>query len=252
MGNSEAIARVLENLLRSVDDVRRRVGYLETNAETPSDEDLWERLTTYHYGGLAAVTDHFRGSAVSSSWTWAGAPFVVPTVSLARSVLTVSFAAAGRAFLYQGGITSNPKQVSVTLQSWTVDFAAGLRLDDGSDNNYAEVVLRTDVASTPTQWRTQARYRTGGGAVSVVNGASIYVPEFYLVRLSIWGTPWGAWGFRPFLAGPHGGLIWSPSTDLAGLAAAWAPTRVGLIFDNAVGASRTNYALVDWCDVDVT
>ena len=34
MGNWEATARILENLRRSVEDVRRRVGYLETNAET--------------------------------------------------------------------------------------------------------------------------------------------------------------------------------------------------------------------------
>ena len=47
------------------------------------DLEMWERMTTYHYGSPSAITDHFRGTALLAQWSWAGAPFVVPgTVTL--------------------------------------------------------------------------------------------------------------------------------------------------------------------------
>lgn len=214
-----------------------------------SDLDLWERLTTYHYGGLAAITDHFRGAAILPTWAWAGAPFVVPTLSLARSILTVSFAAANRAFLYQA-VTTNDKLASVALVTATVGFAAGLRLDDGTDNNYAEVVLGCSRA-VPTQWTVQGRYRVGGGAVATVSGDPISEPDLYLLQLDVLGAPWAAWGFYPRIRGHHAGRLLL-GADLAGSAAAWTPTRAGLIFDNTVGATPASYSAVDWCDLDVT
>lgn len=248
MGNSEVIARILDNLRGRLDDLRRRVGYLEANAEGPSDLEMWERLTTYHHGGAAAITDHFGGAALSSSWTWAGAPFVTPTVSLADSILNVSFGAgAGRGFAYQA-VTASNKLASVALWSMTVGFAAGLRLDDGTDNNYAEVVLRVSQAS-PTQWAVQGRYRVGGGAVATVDGDAISEPDLYVLYTVLSGALWARWYFRPFLRGPHAGLMWKPNSYAVGLPAAWTPTRAGLIFDNTAGASSGERAYVDWCDL---
>lgn len=214
-----------------------------------SDLDMYERLTTYHYGGLSAITDHFRGAALLAGWTWAGAPFVTPvTVIVSNSRLRVSFNAAGRGFLYQA-VAPSTKYASIGLASVTVGFAAGLRLDDGSDNNYAEVVLRVSQAS-PTQWAMQARYRVGGGAVTTADGDAISEPDLYVVRMLTAGAYWGAWGFKPLLYGRHGGAMWKPNTDLAAGAAAWAPTRAGLIFDNTAGAGVSELAYVDWCDLN--
>lgn len=217
-----------------------------------SDIDLWERMTTYHYGGPGAITDHFRGSALLAGWAWAAAPFVTPTtVTISRSVLRASFAAPNRAFLYQGTVATSGVMAAVGLWSPTQNFACGLRMDDGTDDNYAEVVLRVSQAS-PTQWAVQARYRAGGGVVTTAGGDAISEPDFYRLRMGITGTPWTAWGFYPLLNGPTANMImWKPITDLAAGGAAWTPTRVGLVFDDLVGSLAPYQAYVDWCDLDI-
>jgi len=220
-----------------------------------SDLEMWERLTTYHYGGVAAVNDHFRGSALLAGWNWAAAPFVVPTFSLADSILTVSFAAANRAFLYQSvpeiAINNSDKLASVSLLANTVDFGAGLRLDDGSDNNYVEVVLRVSQVS-PTQWAVQGRSRIGGGAVNTVNGDALDAPLAYVLLMNVYGQMWNGWGIYPHLKTPmgHHAEMFKPAADPAGGAAVWTPTRVGLIFDNVAGGKAWEKAFVDWCILD--
>ncbi len=52
-------------------DNRQAVDPQVPNHMPNSDLEMYERLTVYHYGGLGAITDHFRGSAILPSWTWA-------------------------------------------------------------------------------------------------------------------------------------------------------------------------------------
>jgi len=251
VGNSEVIARILDNLRGRLDDLRRRVGYLEANAEGPSDLEMWERLTTYHRGGAAAITAHFGGAALSSSWAWAGAPCVTPAARLARAILYCSFSAANRGFLYQPFVAGASRfRASVSLRSWSAGDAVGLRLDDGSDNNYAEVVLYLSAAG-PSTWHVQARYRAGGGAVASVTGPAIYIPNLYVITLYASGTRWTAWGIQANLEGAHAGWMLPLESDPAAGAASWTPTRAGIIFVHASALASSEMGYVDWCDLNV-
>lgn len=212
--------------------------------------DNWNLQGPLHWGGRGAVTDHFMGTALDTAWAWAGAPFATPgTVGVADSVLTVLNVGTARSFLYQTIISTGYKRAAVSLLSDTVGFAVGMRLDDGSDNNYVEEVLQVSAAN-PTNWAVQGRARTGGGVVATVAGDDMCVPLGYILDMILFGTRWSAWGARMGLttAGAFGGVMFKPFTALGG-ALAWTPTRVGLVFDNLVGGASWESGLVDWCEI---
>ena len=211
-----------------------------------SDLEMWERLMNYEWGGRANITDHFRGAALLGAWAWAGAPFVVPGfASPNSSYLQVAvMAAASRSFLWQADPGTGRRLLAVALAARTLDFACGIRIDDGSDNNYAEIVLRVSQA-LPNQWDVETRSRIGGGAVAVVNADTLTSPLTYVLQMDVDGTQWTAWGIETELGSePAGGTMLKNA--LVGGAWNWTPTRTGIIIDAPAGVLPADSALVDW------
>ena len=232
-------------------DVRRqRVEQRRRGIRGGSTLDDWDRLAGVHLGRRATFTDHFAGSALLPHWTWAGAPFVTPgTVTVSDSVLEVTnFTANTRAFLYQPTIDAENKVASVALKALTQYFWVGVRLDDGTDNNYVELVLQVS-QSTPTHWQAMGRRRVGGGVIATYAGDTMNVPLNYVLRLVLTGTTWTNWGFVSQLQTPHGigGIMWKPNNGPTGLA--WTPTRVGLVFYAPLGTAADEAALIDWVNL---
>jgi hypothetical protein len=225
----------------------------QRSMRTTSALDYWDQLTTLHYGGRHHVTDHFRyvAATLTDYWAWAGAPFAAPAaVTLEDSLLKVNMPVAGRAFLVYdiAAVPTGCKLASVALWANTVGVACGLRIDDGTDNNYAEVVLRVS-AVNPTQWAVQRRSRVGGGAVTTNNGDAMTIPTAMVLHMHLSGTKWSDWGIDSYLHTPFG-ITGTMYKETAARSATWTPTRCGLVFDNLADQSVDCNGIVDWVDLD--
>jgi len=217
---------------------------------TRSALDTWDALVTLHYGGRAGICAHFREATVAESgMAWAGGVFAVPAaVTLENSILTAT--TAGRAFLYQLMAAANHynKWASVALASYVVGDFVGLRLDDGSDDYYLEVVLRVSQAS-PTQWQVRTSRRTGG-AVTTQDGDTLCSPPGYVLKMHMAGTQWTDWNAYPMLHTNMGfeGNMLKPGVLLGGADLAFTPTRAGIVF--YAGDQETSMvAKADWFDI---
>jgi len=219
----------------------------ERAVRTTSALDYWDQLMTLHYGKRPLITDHFREATLSDNWTWAGAPFAAPTAqSQANSVSLVTMVGALRSFMYLPTITTADKYLSLSLGGYSGGLFGGLRLDDGTDNNYFEVRLVVATA-TPTTWKVQAAQRAGGGAITTADGDEMNIPVAHILRMNLQGTKWSAWGCRPVLHSPIGlsGFMYKPYTDLGAGALNWTPTRVGIVY--YAPAQGSGFVYVDWC-----
>ena len=189
--------------------------------------------------------EHFDVAALPGGWGWAGAPFATPAVidySVA-SRMSCSTLGLNRCFLF--------KAIDLDMSYWYAEVASnaravgnywGIRIDDGTDNNYVE--MRVAVAAyPPTQWRFDFVERTGGGAVNVTNCNTVNAPYPYFLGIQISGTKWtdwAAWGHAMGLIGAFpAGDFWAGSV----LGLAWTPARAGWIMCNADGTWWYNYQM---------
>jgi hypothetical protein len=175
--------------------------------------------------------EDFTGTVLPSGWSWAGSPFVTPnTVSkFYGSHLKVqqSSGTPSRCFL----VTNLPIPTSPTLYGLGVignhGFYTGLRLDDGSDNNYVEFVC---MAETSTWLRSYAtRIRASGGTVSTTylyQNQPVFFDSIYAV---ITGTRWSNWGATANAMVGYFHYDFFGSVYPAGLS--WTPTRYGIVFN---------------------
>ena len=239
------------NKARDAKDIHvlmRQAGMLTTSAL-----DYWDQLSTLHYGTRVGICSHFRESTIAETgMAWAGAPFVVPaSVTLENSVLSVGLL-TGNAFLFQTLRPANTydKLASVALSSSVVDDMVGLRLDDATDNNYLEVLLRVSQAS-PTLWTVRTRRRTGGGAVTTQDADDMHTPPGFVLRMDMVGTPWEAWNAYPALHTNWGfrGRMYKPFVALGGPDLAFTPTRAGVIFRPGAAGEAYLIARADWFDI---
>ncbi len=203
------------------------------------DAGVQQRIDAY-----LAWDEHFPGTALGGVWGWAGGVFggAPGTVAVQRSNLEATPAGATRHFLQQGaapgGSTYRGIQTKCILHTLTVSHAIGLRIDDGTDNNYVETVAVLTVAA-PGTWRFDLRYRTGGGAVNTINGNTFtYPPCAINMQMQLSNTFWTNWDVTFLVTGAHdiGGLagVWQTNANPAGLA--WTPSRMGLLIDATAGA----------------
>jgi len=262
------------NLLDKIEELERRIRLLEAThpgapGETagalayyrPDDGSLHAPGELFIQGGQASLglllnthlgswteTFDYDDEPTNHGWTWANdSPFVTPATvdTSGLGVLRVGFSGASdRAFLYRAGAPSDADLYAMlALTSTAVDFAVGLRLDAGDDDDHVEVVLRVSQAS-PTQWAVQIRWRSGGGSVSTASGDAMNSPQDYVLDLQVEGTTWSGWHARPRLRGPFGGLMWKPNDGPVVNSLTWTPTRYGLVFDGGGSAVSWQRAIV--------
>lgn len=216
----------------------------------PSDaSSIYKRILS----GRADYTwiDFDETSLPSAFAGWAGAPFVTPdTVNLTTytSVLTMADATAGdRAFLYiSSAPTTGRGLLGVFGFSLGTDAFVGLRIDDGSDNNYVEAGI---YGGGTSKWLMRTYYRTGGGAVVTTTATDAAIgPLMPQVLLNITGTRWTSWGFNGWLSYPQNQSAFLAQMNLvAGTTGlTWTPTRIGIAFRNitsinVAGVERFGY-----------
>lgn len=221
----------LNSVIESVKELRRRVQALEIREHSHSRlAELYlggdDRTVAERIGKIPSSDDLNSISAIPSGLAWAGAPFVTPaSPSFQPSQIWFpnSSMSGGKSFLYGSNVSTMWHRFGIA--STVSGMAAGLRWDDGTDNNYAEIISTVTVA-TPGTAKVIARKRTGGGAITdAADGAVLYTHETFALRGAAEGTLWSNWSLRPLLYGDLGQPSWQPS--VTGLT--FTPTRAGFV-----------------------
>lgn len=181
----------------------------------------------------ASVVEDWPSTTLPDGWTWAGSPFVTPpSIQIIGSTILVAtgYTSASRSYLYRSVPGGTNLFAGFYLQSVATTYV-GIRLDDGTDNNYAEAVLRMDASSHIAF--VQMRYRTGGGTVNEIAPANMQGNWLLLTRahinFNILGTQWTSWGFKPNLRTTYGTIY--PTNNVSGLT--WTPTRAGIVIQSS-------------------
>lgn len=232
------------NLQNQINGLDTRVDDLETDM-TQAQADI---VTLFAGGGgisdpslaMASGPDawlqDFTGlpSALPAGWAFAGTPFGTPdTIDYTAKKLQLRDASGVgiRTFLYREAPTILPAGDAYDLFSrmaqigYTTGFFTGIRLDDGTDNNYVEWGISN--SSTGASVRFFHYYRTAGGAVTSAETNTAWnfaiLPAFMLVGMSVRGTAWSNWDARGLLGTDS--LMQSSSFKTGNT---WTPTRFGI------------------------
>lgn len=208
-----------------------------------------QRLTSVPSSLIGSV-HHFTDNTLPASHGWASSGWSTPTTL--NNTLYGSYSRFGESsstptkhFLY--------KSVGSNLSDWQTKFARGrfsvgtrgehgLRFDDGTDNNYAEVYVTGAAADGSCQ--LAFRYRTGGGSVTT-NTAPFVLPcgTFFTMQLYSYYT--GSYlQFMGYLLDETGNSVnisgWATGS-LSGIFPA--AGRAGIFFNNTGSA---NAVFCDW------
>jgi len=238
----------------------------ETGLVQPDGFDIWpngEQLGFYkrkiHHGmGLTNWVSHFRtgdaaGAGELAGYAWqAGAFGGVPIVNYCAYY--DFFAATSDAYVRH----FMSKAVPDVAGNWQNKFLEGrfrtgaytqigLRIDDGTDDNYAEIYM-TGAAADATQ-RLCFRFRAGGGAV-VTRSSNLIVPcdNYYVLRLkSHYGAP--NYSIIGYLGAEEGDAINVLTPDFSTGIVAWAPSagRAGIMV-----TTTGNFGYCDWFQNELT
>lgn len=220
------------------DDRYSLIGHDHDGDYSPLGHDHQDAYDSIHPAFLQASapgefeTD-FRGlpSALPSGWAWAGSPFVTPnTVQYGSKYLYFRHTGgSSRVFLYKAAPTLPGGKILYDYFGYmpgffnSNGFFQGLRLDDGSDNNYFEFGTKRATSGSPIRWYYYER--NGGG--SVTSGefsayAMAFIPAYMWMSISPRGTYWSSWSGR-------GQLVGDMTFQLSGGAGkTWTPTRIGV------------------------
>lgn len=180
-------------------------------------------------------TDHFN---VFSGYTWlnsgsySGAPSTVDVATYPSLLKLTNSSTGTKHFAY---VASAATIFYCRLAKGPIVFS-GIRIDDGTENNYLELGLADDTTGLV---KLQARQRAGGG-VTTTDFLTGLVPAFYLIRIAIGGATGFGYIVKdspiPFFAGTIG-------------AASFTPARIGIIHEQGASASVNEYmTLVDFIE----
>jgi hypothetical protein len=173
-------------------------------------------------------------SDTPAGWSWAGAPFETPEIILNTNNVfgwRKLPSGTGRAYLYTTDATTIANAVDLfcnfSFSGFDNGFFGGVRLDDGTDDNYVEVGWRWDTSGIPN--RIAYYHRAGGGAVT--DGVysqldTAIIPPATWVGVGVRGVKWTNWDYRVHIVGDARILIQVASS------LAWTPTRVGITTRN--------------------
>lgn len=189
----------------------------------------------------------FDTSSLPTGYSWEGSPFISPPTTQymgGTAIRLIGYTSAFRSFLYRTYPSGSSIFFAlVNMDTNTTGTYIGIRLDDGTDNNYAEFVIYYYNSTTEPNWRFYLRQRTGGGTIvetEAVNLRSPLLPTFTWLRYQCLGTLWSNW------------LPITMSVNTSGLFRAvngsyvsWTPQRVGIVFGSPSPQSWNSFA----CDV---
>ncbi|GAP10624.1 hypothetical protein BECAL_01797 [Bellilinea caldifistulae] len=194
------------------------------------------------------IVEDFTSSSAPSGWQWAGSPFVTPpgvTFGYSGTLLRAyNISGSFRAFFYKTPVPSLYSYSALCgfdVGSGSADI--GIRLDDGTDNNYAEVVWRNIYSTTDPNIRVHIRMRTGGGTVvetEVTNMRLAYIPAFDRLTLIAFGTRWSSWDPRAAIDNIN---IRLSGSQVPGSNVSWTPQRVGIVISCANAQTWHNYTV---------
>lgn len=234
---------VIREIALRLKDLSNRMRFVEANAV--SAKTVIKTLRYYLEAGPYVNQIYFRTprgfhfdynstDEIPTGMAWAGSPFVTPsTFKVEDSMLKVKpdSVSGGRAFLYRSFSGSDHvaqwfKAYTLAGHSTTIPEAVGVRIDDGSDNNYNELVLRAGGVMAGAYNEYITRERVGGGVVNTYIRTQPFYSFPHVIRFVTEGTPWSSWTTRPILY-YFSGAVW-----LNNIAAkTWTPTRIGMLFD---------------------
>lgn len=188
--------------------------------------------------GLNFADEHFRTGVATAGYTWRGAPFTVPpTIDYAANgdYLVVTPSNAGRHFFAK--TISTFANRSLTIRAAPQHNAlVGIRVDDGTDNNYYQAVLRFAGAG---QMRFEMHQRTAAGSVSIQLGPTTMLGALLVFQLL---------SFQP--AATHTPFMYIvnevgfSSIMLSGIGVSWAAQRAGIVVQE--GEVGTGFSFIDW------
>jgi hypothetical protein len=185
----------------------------------------------------AVVTDHFTEF---SGWTWAGAPFDGAADSVNLDLFPSYVRIGGVALAARGHfayLTATAFATQVRLGCANEPQSdTGARIDDGTDDNYVEMVL-TDSASAGYR-KVISRSRSGGGAVVTTDRLDLILPSF-VVALILEKRADNQVRFRFAVNAPV-----SSSLGAALLSVTWTPQRAGFLVQRNTASAF--YSYLDW------
>lgn len=232
------------DLLMRTNALSERVAALERQEQTLAPvyaarlTHAENQLTTIAFDVLVS---HFEtDTGLPAGWSWAsdavfgGAPDNVSYSQINHWLFAYQNTSTKRGLAFRSIAKGNRLSARISV---TVLGSAGLRVDDGTDNNYYEVYARHLSGAT---FDLRERYRTGGGAVTTNTITSVF--GALSVPNAIYMTTGATWSLYSYLITPTKNLI--GLTLLSGLT--WTPSRGGVLInpDQNAGAGW-----VDWVGI---
>lgn len=171
--------------------------------------------------------------------SWAGSPFSTPpTLSILNNTwLRISgFTANERAFLYKSA--THTKLIGhIAIDTNYDGMYSGLRLDDGTDNNYVEFVIWWATGGT-YRIRFYLRQRLGGGTPTETEFTHLAAPilptnVFMLIRRD--AGSWSSWPAECILYGLMSVRGGNSATNT------WTPTRAGWVTKFGTGSWQSSF-----------
>lgn len=209
---------------------RRSVGMI--SSMLPSADDV--RIMP---GAARTVVQDFS-STTPSGWAWAGSPFSTPTMSIINGtwLRQTGMSASERTFFNRSLVDQSFYNAIVSIDTNSNGFYSGIRLDDGSDNNYVELVWWYSTSGSPI--RVYLRQRTGGGSVTATEQttlASAYTGRYMWLVIQIGGTRWTSWTPTPIIDGLH------VVRGTNGSTVTWTPSRIGIVSQFSTASWQSSY-----------
>ncbi len=172
----------------------------------------------------ASEAHDFTSTTLPSGLSWAGSPFVTPTLATVdNTFLYVQPGINNRSFMFRTTFGA-PRIFGIQSIADSGSYIAW-RLDDGSDNNYVEIGLRDTNISDKQLVR---RYRTGGGSVTETAETKIFQSALLWMEFYITGTQWTSWALNAGLYNLFAMIGYSGQGTFS-----FTPTRFGIVFYTA-------------------
>ena len=212
-------------------------------ADANKTVDSWLSIAPSNLHGIAPNPSFRSLSALPNGRAWAGTPFITPpTVTyLSEGMRCTGYTVASRSFVYKA-YTANQRNHWAQASVYRLDVGGyvGFRIDDGTDNNYVELV---QAPQSDGSFGFTRRTRTGGGAPVVTMIKSFVTPiPWAVLYCYLNGTLHSAWGVDFYLNGPG---IPFYSIGSGGTALTWTPTRVGFAITVVTASASYLYANID-------